>query len=98
MATQFRKELGPLFSEGARLVWVAFEERKLIPAEAAKLLGWRRGTFSRVVWGDRMPGIALIKDARRVFGVPPELWGEPLREPFIPPLLREEESEEEGAA
>ncbi len=95
----YRTRLGPRFSEGARLLWASIEASGSSIADAATALGWLRSTLANVLYGDRLPGIELLADVKRVFGVELGAWAEKPTQPFIPPAAREPEEEpSEGAA
>lgn len=97
MRNHHRKLIGDRFSEGARLLWQELARRNLSHAGAAKALGWERATISRVLYGDVVPGIGLLADVKKVFGIAPEAWAESPTVEFVPPALREAE-EGVGAA
>ena len=80
--------MGTKFSEGARLLWGKIEGRKLLLAEAARKLKWPRSTLARVLYGERLPGVALLADVARVFRVPMGRWAEPPTVAFVPPGAR----------
>lgn len=97
----YRRHLGPRFSEGARQLWLVVEGRGLNVADAARALGWLRSTLSNVLYGERLPGVALAADVERVFGVPIGAWALEPTDAFIPPAARDDEAEAdetEGAA
>ena len=84
----YRRHIGPRFSEGTRLLWTAIERANLSIADAAKRLGWLRSTLSNVLYGERLPGIESLVAVERVFGVPVATWAEEPTVPFIPPAAR----------
>jgi transcriptional regulator with XRE-family HTH domain len=56
--------------------------------EAKEALGVKEGTVPRLLYGDRLPGLALANKLELSFGIPTADWGRPAREPFqIPERL-----------
>lgn len=92
----YRRTLGARFSEGARLLWGVLAERSLTIAAAASQLGWVRGNLSRMLYGDSIPGVGALVEVEATFGVPVARWAEPPSVPFVPPAMRDDNSE--GAA
>ena len=84
----YRRHVGPRFSEGTRLLWSAIEGAGLSIADAAKRLGWLRSTLSNVLYGERLPGVESLVEVERAFGVPIASWAEKPTVPFIPPAAR----------
>lgn len=86
----YRQKVGKCFSEGARLTWDELARRGMNIASGAKLLGWHRGQLARALYGDCVPGIHLLSDVKRVFGVDPETWAQEPSVQFVPPAMREQ--------
>lgn len=89
-----RTDLGPLFCEGARLLWLALEQRGLNQTEAARLLvdAARKircdgGMLGRWLYGDRKPGRLLASRILEIFGVPIEAWDRRPKKAFAPPAM-----------
>lgn len=80
-----RRTLGPRFSEGTRRLWLALEAQGLAHHAAAARIGCKRGVFSRVVYGDVTPGIALLAQIERAFAIAPSLWAKAPEKPFSLP-------------
>lgn len=89
----YRRHLGPKFSEGARLTWLALASRGLSISRGAALLGWHRGNLARAIYGDSLPGVELLVSLEKALGVSVSAWAQEPTETFVPPAL-----EEEGAA
>jgi transcriptional regulator with XRE-family HTH domain len=91
MRRTYRRHLGPKFSEGARLLWARIERRRLSFSEAAELLGWTRPALSNVLYGERLPGVALAAVVAQRFRVPITAWARPASVPFVTPAARGEQ-------
>lgn len=85
----YRRHLGPRFTEGARLLWLELERRDTGVTAAAGLLGCGTSSLTRALYGENVPGVDLLADVTRVFGVPIGAWAEKPSAPFIPPAARE---------
>jgi transcriptional regulator with XRE-family HTH domain len=95
----YRRHLGPRFTEGGRLLWLVLEQRGVGVTAAATMLGCSTSSLTRALYGENVPGVDLLADVTRVFGVPIGAWAEKPTEAFIPPAAREAEPEpSEGAA
>ncbi len=73
-AAKKRTELGPKFSEGARLFWLALEKEGWNQLAAEHALGAKRGTVSRLLYGDRIPGVRLAATIEDRLGIPASSW------------------------
>lgn len=80
-----RTELGPLFSEGARLLWLAIQREGLLSAPAAAEVGADSSLFHRWLYGERKPGRTHGNALSERFGVPSDSWDMEPSEPFAPP-------------
>ena len=83
----YRTDLGPLFSEGARLVWVAVEREGGV-APVRKRLGFDVGEMSRLMYGDRRANLQQANRCLEVLDVPTTAWEQAPSEPFEPPAAR----------
>lgn len=83
----FRRNLGPYFSEGARLLWGVMRRKDFDQAELARRLGKDRATVSRWIYGDRRPRIDAMIEIQRKFGVAADTWGRKPTQEFQPPAL-----------
>lgn len=80
-----RSKLGPYFSEGARLLWLAMLERELWMGELRRMLSAHTGEVPRVLYGARKANVRFVAKASEVFGIDPASWLEETREDFRPP-------------
>lgn len=92
----YRRKLGKRFSEGARLLWVEIERRGLGRGPAADLIGWSRGSLTRLLYGDSKPNVDTAALILQQFGIPISSWAESPTVEFVPPALREDDEAEEG--
>jgi len=83
-----RRHLGPHFSEGARLCWLACEKRGWSPENVTALIGSCRGLTTRWMYGDSRPGRRWSGVLFEKLGVPPSAWDKPPRRAFTPPAAR----------
>lgn len=90
MATRplLRSSLGPHFSEGARLLWLALERLGLNQTEAEARARSAKGSINRLLYGERRPGLDMALRLEEAFGIPPGAWNEPPSEPFAPPAAK----------
>lgn len=73
----YRTHFGPVFSEGARLLWRAVE-RESGGREALTLrLGIARGVLSTWLYGDRRPGREKSVLLATTLRIPAAAWGMP---------------------
>lgn len=79
-----RQTLGARFSEGARLLWLALAKDGIEHAAAAKRLGIDRAVFSRLIYGDAVPPIAVLARVDEEFRIAPASWAKPPTTPFAP--------------
>lgn len=97
MRRHYRKDLGPKFSEGSRLLWVAMGSTPR--TEFEKSLEWASGKLANLLYGERGAGRATATLLLERFGIPLASWDQAPTEAFVPPAAREgEEVEAEGAA
>lgn len=73
----FRHEIGKHPNEGARLLWLAMNRRKMSPNEAAGRLDINSGLLYRWLFCDGKPGRALAERVRKLFQIPLRAWDEP---------------------
>jgi transcriptional regulator with XRE-family HTH domain len=87
-----RTTLGPKFTEGSRRLWLLMKRFRWTQADAARALELDTGQLSRLLFGDRKPGLTL---AQRLAGPPAKIklttWGRPPAKPFTPPSEDAEE-------
>jgi len=84
----YRTRLGSLFSEGARLLWLALADRKLSQADAERLLGSPQGQLSKWLYGERRPGLKWAVLIQAQFDIPPETWRLAPSRKFVPPAAQ----------
>lgn len=84
-----RTELGPHFSEGARLLWNAKENQSLSHGGIARLIGATGGVVPRWLYGDTRPSWNWASKLFVTFGIPLVAWTEPPSRPFTLPAARE---------
>lgn len=89
-----RTELGPHFSEGARLLWVFMESRGMSQGALMRLLGTKAGVIPRWLYGVTRPGLDWAMKVRDALGIAPEEWTRDPTAPFVPPAARADESGE----
>lgn len=85
-----RTELGPKFSEGARLLWVEMDKRDWSGFRLGNELGLASGQVVRYLYGDRVPVLELAMKIKDVLGIEPESFTHPPSTLFVPPAAREE--------
>lgn len=79
------KELGPKFSEGARLLWLELLKTKYSIREAEREWGMSRGLLHRLLYGHQRAGRVVALRLFGMFSIPVETWDRtPIRE-FVPP-------------
>jgi len=85
-----RREMGPRFSEGARLLWQAavFRDRLTMRQIRDRLGG--TSDVPRWLYGDRVPVLRALMRIHKLWKIPVTAWAEPPKKPFVPPALREE--------
>ena len=89
MASVARTRLGPKFSEGSRLLWLACIKHGWGQRDLREFLGCSTGTVSRYLWGDRAADRAAAEKMRDKFGIPTPAWDQPPKKPFTPPAKLE---------
>jgi transcriptional regulator with XRE-family HTH domain len=87
-----RWRIGPKFSEGARLLWVAIESRRETQLDAARKLDMDRGHVARILYGDRLPTPKFITRMTDTYQIPGDSWGRRPLEPFTLPACRDSEA------
>ena len=80
-------ELGPHFSEGARLLWLLMERQGWTQSELRRRLCAHLGEVTRILYGDRFPRLAVAAEAERL-GVHVAAWQQKPRLRFVPPAAR----------
>ena len=88
---KIRTTLGEQFNEGARLLWLALDERgwsqgdlrRKLTSKDDKML--RPGAISRWLFGDHRPSLPLAIQLRDLIGIPVEAWNEEPSQSFTPP-------------
>lgn len=85
MSKPNRTDLGPLFSEGSRLLWLAIQREGLPSARAADAVDADASLFHRWLYGERKPGRSHGNVLSERFGVPSDAWDIAPTEPFAPP-------------
>jgi hypothetical protein len=83
-----RRKLGPKFSEAARQLWIALEERGWGQNEAMRQLELPSGQISKLLYGERKAGRVWSGRFKDQLGIEERLWDEPPVIPFIPPAAR----------
>lgn len=84
-----RTELGESFSEGARLLWLAMQERGWSQGQLTKALEAKPGMVSRWLYGDTKPGWDWAEKIREVVGIAFDAWAMKPTASFVPPAARE---------
>ena len=93
-----RTELGADFSEGARLLWVAAEDRAWSQRRLGRELGAYEGEIMGVLYGDKRPRLEIVVAAERMLDVPSGAWlSKPLKA-FVAPAARAQKQPARGAA
>jgi hypothetical protein len=87
-----RTHLGEQFSEGARLLWLAMEERGWSQGQVAKAIEAKSGVVPRWLYGDTKPSWDWAVVLRDTFRIPLEAWTIAPTVEFVPPAAREVES------
>ena len=83
-----RTGLGPHFSEGNRLLWVATRKRKIGHTQLAEMLGIKQNTAHRYMYGDRKLPLDLMLRVQKLFpSVRLPTFAVPPTRPFAPPGL-----------
>lgn len=85
MSKPNRTDLGPHFSEGARLLWLAIQRESLPSARAADSIDADASLFHRWLYGERKPGRAHGSALAERFGISLDQWDTEPTEPFSPP-------------
>lgn len=85
----YRRHLGPRFSEGARLLWIAMGD--MPPAEFERSLGWSRGILSNYLYGERRAGRAASLLLFERHAIPIGAWSKAPSVAFVPPAARVQE-------
>ena len=89
IATAFvRRTLGPKFSEGARLLWLAVVRQRLTLRQVSEAGGAQQAHYW--LFGDKRPGPTPRRRLRDGFGIEPALWDEAPHEPFSLDRLAEQ--------
>jgi hypothetical protein len=83
-----RTELGPKFSEGARLLWLAMRENKWSQGELGKAIDAKPGVVNRWLYGDIRPGLAWAEELLAVVKIPLSAWNQRPVRAFVPPAAR----------
>ena len=91
--TATRTHLGEQFSEGARLLWLAMEERGWSQAQLAKSIAAQPGVVPRWLYGDRKPSWDWAATLRDSFGISLDAWTVAPTQPFRLPASRDVDSD-----
>ena len=83
----YRTDLGPLFSEGARLLWVAVEAGGGIAAIRGRL-NFSSGEMTRLLYGDRRANLAQANVCAERLAIPTTAWEQQPSQPYEPPAAR----------
>jgi len=78
----YGRQLGPRFSEGARLLWVAMRRAGLSQESLRSELGCAKGVIGRWLRGDRLPDGTFRGKLFKQFGIRPQLWEHGPSRPF----------------
>ena len=84
MATT-RKHLGPKFSEGSRLLWLALASRGLSQNAVCREVGCSDGHVNRWLYGDRGITLNFAVKLFKLYGIEVETWDAKPTERFRPP-------------
>jgi len=82
-----RENLGSRFSEAARLLWLALEKRGESPADCTRRVGAKAGVVARILYGDRLPNLALGVRFEQIYKIAARLWQTLPTEPFVLPAV-----------
>lgn len=85
-----RTKLGQATSEGTRRLWLAMEARGWGQTDLATALDRKTDAVSRLLYGERRPGLELALRIRDVLGIEPEVWSQKPLKPFVPFTLAPE--------
>ncbi len=80
-----RTALGPHFSEGARLMWLALRERGQSDYAFSKEFGVGRSTVLKWLYGDSLPSRLWGIEIERLLGIAPGLFDVPPKRAFVLP-------------
>ena len=83
-----RQSLGSHFSEAARLLWLALQEKGWGQQEATRQLGMPSGQISKLLYGERKAGRVWAGKLKEQLRIDPSLWDKPPTVPFVPPAAR----------
>ena len=86
-----RKNLGPRFSEGARLLWLKIEKAGGSIATVRKRLGIPRDQMSRLLYGDRAATLGQANRCFEILGIPTATWEQAPKRSFVLPAVRRAE-------
>ena len=84
-----RTHLGPLFSEGARLLWMAMGTKRVSAEDVRRDVEASSGAVAKWLYGDKRPGISYAQRLEQSFGVPMVAWTQQPTVTFVPPAARE---------
>ena len=87
-----RTELGPLFSEAARIIWTTYIIRDGLSINfvAKRLIGVSSGRLTSWLYGDQLPSLRKAIDMEDMLGIEPRLWLETPVRRFTPPAAKKE--------
>lgn len=79
-----RTELGPFLSEGARLLWLAMQERGVTLSDLARALETKPGMVNRWAWCDVRPSTEWAAVLEDKLGIPMRSWQQKPTVDFLP--------------
>jgi hypothetical protein len=80
-----RSRLGPLWSEGARLLWGVYEQRYDSFSEMADDIGCPRASLHRWMYGERRPGLRWAVKIQGLYKIRPAQFFAAATAAFAPP-------------
>jgi len=84
----YRRHLGPRFSEGARLLWTKLERLGLTAADVRREVRASSGLVEMWLYGEKVPRIEYAGRLNEKFGIPVHKWVEQPKRSFVPPAAR----------
>jgi hypothetical protein len=98
-----RTTLGPRFSEGARLTWLALREREWTATDLRARLRGRGegppggGVIDRIMYGDSLPGVSLAAQLEALLKVPAATWARAPSRRFVLDAVKRAEAKRHRA-
>ena len=74
MGGEAGRDLGPKFSEGARLLWLRSRNLGHSPETIRQVIGCTNGVVNRWLYGERGIELALAVRVEDAYGIPVRAW------------------------